>query len=40
VSHFNYVRDNLLLMWMHTRLLMGCVVRIPMLLMRKLEKRS
>lgn len=40
VSHFNYVRDNLLLMWMHTRLLIGCVVRIPMLLMRKLEKRS
>jgi glycosyltransferase involved in cell wall biosynthesis len=35
VSHFNYVRDNLLLIWMHTRLLIGCAVRLPMLLGRR-----
>ena len=32
VSHFNYVRDNLLLTWMHTRLFCGFVVRLPWLL--------
>jgi glycosyltransferase involved in cell wall biosynthesis len=35
VSHFNYVRDNLLLIWMHTRLLIGCAVRLPLLLGRR-----
>jgi hypothetical protein len=38
VSHFNYVRDNLLLMWMHLRLLIGCVVRLPLLIVRRLTK--
>ncbi len=32
VSHFNYLRDNLLLTWMHTRLFCGFVVRLPWLL--------
>lgn len=32
VSHFNYVRDNLLLTWMHTRLFCGFVLRLPWLL--------
>ena len=36
VSHFNYVRDNLLLAWMHIRLLTGCVVRLPLLIFRRL----
>lgn len=36
VSHFRYLRDNLLLTWMYTRLLCGFVLRLPMLLMRRL----
>ena len=39
VSHFNYLRDNALLSWMHTRLFFGFVVRLPVLLMRKLRQR-
>ena len=35
VSHFNYWRDNVLLTWMHMRLLAGFVVRIPWLLLRR-----
>ncbi|APR03595.1 glycosyltransferase family 2 protein [Thauera chlorobenzoica] len=36
VSHFNYTRDNLLLTWMHTRLFLGFVLRLPVLLRRRL----
>jgi glycosyltransferase involved in cell wall biosynthesis len=32
VSHFNYVRDNILLSWMHTRLFIGFVIRLPLLI--------
>lgn len=35
VSHFNYTRDNLLLTWMHTRLFLGFVLRLPGLLRRR-----
>jgi hypothetical protein len=35
VSHFNYVRDNLLLAWMHTRLLAGFLLRLPRLIARR-----
>lgn len=35
VSHFNYTRDNLLLTWMHTRLFLGFLIRLPMLAMRR-----
>jgi glycosyltransferase involved in cell wall biosynthesis len=35
VSHFNYLRDNLLLAWMHTRLFAGFVLRLPVLLVRR-----
>lgn len=35
VSHFNYLRDNLLLSWMHTRLFFGFVLRLPILLARR-----
>ncbi len=37
VSHFNYLRDNLLLTWMHTRLFAGFLVRLPLLLWRTLR---
>ena len=37
VSHFNYWRDNVLLTWMHTRLVLESLVRMPFLLMRKLR---
>ena len=40
VSHFNYVRDNALLTWMHTRLFIGFVLRFPLLLWRRLQRRS
>jgi glycosyltransferase involved in cell wall biosynthesis len=36
VSHFNYRRDNVLLTWMHFRLMVGFVFRLPMLVVRKL----
>ena len=35
VSHFNYLRDNALLTWMHLRLVLGFVLRLPLLLWRK-----
>lgn len=35
VSHFDYLRDNVLLTWMHTRLVFGFVARLPWLLWRK-----
>lgn len=37
VSHFNYVRDNLLLTAMHARLFVGFVLRLPWLLSRRLR---
>jgi len=36
VSHFNYWRDNALLTWMHARLFLGFLLRLPTLLGRKL----
>jgi hypothetical protein len=35
VSHFRYGRDNVLLTWMHTRLMFGFVLRLPLLLWRR-----
>jgi len=32
VSHFNYLRDNVLLTWMHARLLAGFVLRLGIVL--------
>jgi hypothetical protein len=37
VSHFNYLRDNLLLSWMHLRLSAGFLLRLPLLLARKIR---
>ena len=36
VSHFNYLRDNTLLTWMHTRLFLGFLLRLPLLILRRL----
>jgi glycosyltransferase involved in cell wall biosynthesis len=35
VSHFNYLRDNVLLTWMHTRLFLGFLIRLPLLAWRR-----
>ena len=37
VSHFNYLRDNALLSWMHTRLFLGFLVRLPLLIARRMR---
>jgi len=38
VSHFNYLRDNTLLTWMHLRLMLGFVLRLPLLVFRRLSR--
>jgi glycosyltransferase involved in cell wall biosynthesis len=38
VSHFNYWRDNTLLSWMHLRLFVGFILRLPLLAARRLRK--
>jgi glycosyltransferase involved in cell wall biosynthesis len=38
VSHFRYGRDNALLTWMHTRLMIGFVLRLPRLVWRRLQR--
>ncbi|MEN9560700.1 MAG: hypothetical protein RLZZ502_1911 [Pseudomonadota bacterium] len=35
VSHFQYGRDNALLTWMHSRLFLGFILRLPLLIYRK-----
>jgi glycosyltransferase involved in cell wall biosynthesis len=35
ISQFRYVRDNVLLTWMHTRLLLGFLRRLPSLILRR-----
>ena len=37
VSHFRYLRDNVLLTWMHLRLLAGFIWRLPLLIYSKLR---
>jgi glycosyltransferase involved in cell wall biosynthesis len=39
VSHFNYVRDNILLTSMHIRLFAGFLLRLPLLLARRSSSR-
>lgn len=39
VSHFRYGRDNALLTWMHTRLMVEFVLRLPLLVARRLARR-
>jgi glycosyltransferase involved in cell wall biosynthesis len=38
VSHFNYWRDNVLLSSMHTRLFLGFLLRLPILVARRLRR--
>jgi glycosyltransferase involved in cell wall biosynthesis len=38
ISHFKYLRDNTLLTWMHTRLFLGFLWRLPGLLIRRLAR--
>jgi glycosyltransferase involved in cell wall biosynthesis len=40
VSHFRYLRDNTLLTWMHTRLFLGFLLRLPLLIWRRLQFSS
>lgn len=40
VSHFRYGRDNLLLSWMHFRLMVEFVLRLPSLAWRRLMQRA
>jgi glycosyltransferase involved in cell wall biosynthesis len=40
VSHFKYLRDNTLLTWMHTRLFMGFLLRLPLLVWRRRRLRQ
>jgi glycosyltransferase involved in cell wall biosynthesis len=39
VSHFRYGRDNVLLTWMHLRLLFGFAWRLPWLVLRRIAGR-
>ena len=39
VSHFRYGRDNVLLTWMHTRLMLEFVLRLPLLAWRRAAGR-
>jgi len=38
VSHFRYGRDNVLLSWMHMRLMVGFILRLPLLIARRLSR--
>lgn len=39
VSHFNYLRDNLVLIRLHTRLLFGTLLRLPWLILQRIKGR-
>jgi glycosyltransferase involved in cell wall biosynthesis len=39
VSHFRYGRDNVLLTWMHTRLMLEFLLRLPLLTLRRLGRK-
>lgn len=39
VSHFNYLRDNILLTWMYARLLVGFLLRLPLLVWWRIRGR-
>ena len=40
VSHFNYWRDNILLTWMHIRLMTNFIFRLPLLIFQNLTSRN
>jgi glycosyltransferase involved in cell wall biosynthesis len=37
ISHFRYLRDNTLLTWMHARLFLGFLLRLPLLIWRRVR---
>lgn len=37
VSHFNYLRDNLLLIKLHSRLMLGMLMRLPMMIWQRVR---
>jgi glycosyltransferase involved in cell wall biosynthesis len=39
VSHFHYWRDNALLTWMHARLFIEFLLRLPVLMVRRVRRR-
>ena len=39
-SHFRMIRDNLEISWMHTRLVLGMIIRLPELLRRRRQRRN
>jgi glycosyltransferase involved in cell wall biosynthesis len=39
ISHFKYFRDNILLIWMYARLLIGFFLRLPLLILRRLTTK-
>ncbi len=39
-SHYRYFRDNVEISWMHTRLITGMLLRLPMLLRRRLSLQN
>jgi glycosyltransferase involved in cell wall biosynthesis len=39
VSHFRLCADNVLITWLHARLVVGMVLRLPMLIARKFARR-
>jgi glycosyltransferase involved in cell wall biosynthesis len=38
ISHFHYLRDNFLLIYLHIRLMLGMVMRLPFLVFKKFKK--
>jgi len=40
VSQFKYVRDNMLLTWMHTRLVLEFIMRLPKLVALRMKQKS
>lgn len=38
-SHFHYLRDNVLISWMHLRLVAGMLLRLPRLVARKFSRQ-
>jgi glycosyltransferase involved in cell wall biosynthesis len=39
-SHFRMIKDNLEITWMHTRLVLGMILRLPKLLLRRRSRRD
>ena len=38
LSHFHYLRDNLRIIWLHTGLTIGMLLRLPRLMLRPLSR--